>query len=463
MGGENASGRQRLPLSSLLKIKESLLEKTQLSRTETWRRQVPKSWKIFLGITLILGVLLRTIWGSDIEYKSDEHFMFERTQKVGVSEELPLLGMPSGVGTRNPAMSIWVFLGLKHLFFAENPPELARSVEILNILALIGLLLFSLKCVEQKERTAWFWTIALASVNPLAVLLQRKIWAQSTLPFFCVLLLIGWWKRNKKWGAFLFGLIGILIGQIHMSGFFFSAALFSWTFFFSHYLTERKNIGWTPFCIGLILGFFPLIPWIQYFFENQESSTSLVTFFAQSDRKVLLTSLFWQHWVTDPSGLGIWYSLGVQHFTEFLKYPQILDTPTYLVAFAHIGIGVILVSVLIQTLLKIWNSPQIWKSAWIGADSDSSFLRNSALCGYGILLSIAGIFIYRHYLIITFPFESLWLAQITLRNSKKPKVILSLLWIFQLLITSSFLVYIHENGGAPGGDYGVGYQFQKTN
>ena len=69
--------------------------------------------------------------------------------------------------------------------------------------------------------------------------------------------------------------------------------------------------------------------------------------------------------------------------------------------------------------------------------------------------------IYRHYLVVTFPLEFLWLAQLVLRNTKKPVHILSVFWACQLLISIGFLSYIHINHGAAGGDYGIGYQFQR--
>ena len=94
-------------------------------------------------------------------------------------------------------------------------------------LALAALL--GLRMRLGSARDTWLWAVALASVNPLAVLFQRKIWAQSVLPIFCVLLIAAWMRRSTRWGAFCWGLLGALLGQVHMSGFFFAAALCAWT------------------------------------------------------------------------------------------------------------------------------------------------------------------------------------------------------------------------------------------
>jgi hypothetical protein len=84
---------------------------------------------------------------------------------------------------------------------------------------------------QRHERTLWLWGLALAAVSPLAILFSRKIWAQDLLPIFCVPLLIGHWYRDKRWGAFIWGLVGAVMGQVHMSGFFLAAGLWLWTIY----------------------------------------------------------------------------------------------------------------------------------------------------------------------------------------------------------------------------------------
>ena len=69
-----------------------------------------KNWIVFLSVALLLGAVLRLSFPNDIEYKSDEKYMFEAVRSIGVTESWPRLGMMSGSGTiQNPGMSVWVF------------------------------------------------------------------------------------------------------------------------------------------------------------------------------------------------------------------------------------------------------------------------------------------------------------------------------------------------------------------
>ena len=151
-----------------------------------------RAW-IALGVALVAGATLRFTWNADMEFKGDESWMYQRAVHVGRGEPWPELGMPSGVGLRNPGFSVWLFVGLSHLTGATTPLQLERGVVALNVAALVLLAFFIWRCVPEDEREIWMWAAALAAVNPLGLLLQRKIRAQSTLPLFCVLFLWGWW------------------------------------------------------------------------------------------------------------------------------------------------------------------------------------------------------------------------------------------------------------------------------
>src|SRR3954467_14908445 len=61
-------------------------------------------------LALAIGALLRLVWPQDIEFKCDEAYMFERAMRSGISEHFPSIGMQSGAGTPNPALSIWIFV-----------------------------------------------------------------------------------------------------------------------------------------------------------------------------------------------------------------------------------------------------------------------------------------------------------------------------------------------------------------
>jgi hypothetical protein len=181
-----------------------------------------RNWKLFLIFALLAGAVLRLIFVSDMEYKQDEEYMVYRLLNVGKTEAWPWLGIASGVHVKNPGMSVWVFILLGKLFGATEPMGLCRAVMLLNIAALLLAFWFAIRWLKDSERTPWLWGLALACVNPFAILYHRKIWAQSVLPFFSMLFLMSWWKRATNWGAFFWGFVGACIGQIHMSGFFFA-------------------------------------------------------------------------------------------------------------------------------------------------------------------------------------------------------------------------------------------------
>ena len=125
---------------------------TRMSETVTKTNR--KGWLAFLSLALLLGVILRLSFPGDIEYKDDEKYMFGATQKIGITESWPLLGMPSGVKVNNPGMSVWIFVVLSRVTRASAPPELARAVQLLNILALFVLASFSLYLLPEPEKPA---------------------------------------------------------------------------------------------------------------------------------------------------------------------------------------------------------------------------------------------------------------------------------------------------------------------
>ena len=156
-------------------------------------------------------------------------------------------------------MSLWIFYIIGSISGAANPPALARGVQVCNVAAILLLLVFALRCLKDREREWWLWTVALVCVNPFAVLFERKIWPPCTLPLFMVAFLAGWRSRSARGGAFCWGLFGILAAQIHMAGFFFAAAFILWTA-----LYDRFRVAWGWWLAGNLAGAIPMLPWIYY-------------------------------------------------------------------------------------------------------------------------------------------------------------------------------------------------------
>lgn len=405
---------------------------------ETLQKPNSKLWLSFLVTAILLGALLRLSYPGDIEYKGDEKYMFDATLAFQATGSLPLIGMTTGVGGKNPGLSVWVFLALAKLTHSSTPPELARAVQLLNILGLGVLAFFSLRLVREAERLPWLWATALAAVNPFAVVFGRKIWAQCTLSLFCVLFWMAWYYRQRRMGAFFWGLIGVCLGQVHLSGFFLAAAVFLWTL----YRDRQARWGWWVFGSGL--GALFLIPWAQYMLTHPGYG------FSQMEFQWLVRPKFWNYWVTDPLGLGLTYFLKTVTFMRFWAYPG----GTYLVAVLHV----------IIVLAAIWILVLVQKNGGFSLGLKDRTQTGFALqsVGYlmGILLTLSCAQVFRHYLVITFPLEWVWLARLGLRDPKWGPRTLMVLWVAQLLLTALFLGFIHLNHGDVLGDYGVGYQFQ---
>lgn len=421
-----------------------------------------RGWKIFLVLSFVAGLFLRTLYVNDMEYKEDERYNYAQSQLIGTTEPWPAYGIASGAFIVNPGMSIWVFAGLAKLTGAHSPTQLARAVQLFAILGISLVLVYALLLPPEK-REPWYWVFALAMVNPIAILYQRKLWPEPFLPFFTMLLLMGWWFREKRWGAFLWGWIGALVGQIHMSGFFLAAGYFLWTVFFS---TKRRAIEWRYWLIGSILGGIPLIPWLQYLIANP-THTSLEGGWGEA-----IQLKYWVFWISGAFGLHLGNTLGIyigdtqwEQLSDFVRYPLIGGHPTYIVGLAHLGI-LFCVSWMVLQLVRFFERTlgknfRAWRDQFIGRESDAAFAQNAAFWGSGILMELTNLNIRRYYVSVVFPFEFLWLTRLALRNPLRGRSVLALLWICQFLVSAGFVHYIHVNHGSPQGDYGVGYENQK--
>src|SRR5205085_383048 len=139
----------------------------------------------------------------------------------------------------------WVFLGLGKLGGVTEPTELATACRLASIGAIVLLVVFALVCVPAAEREPWLWAAALVALNPLELVFQRKIWPTTVMPWFTMLLLIGWWHRERRWGTFLWGLAGVLAGQLNPTGMFLTLGFALWGFLF-----DRRRIAWRGWFLG---------------------------------------------------------------------------------------------------------------------------------------------------------------------------------------------------------------------
>lgn len=416
-----------------------------------WHRlknlQSDRALQIILIFAFILsGIILRLIWPADMEWKFDEKDIFSWSQRIVNGESpIPVAGAMSSALVRIPGMSIWFFaLPGK---FVDTPVALVQWVQWLNVVTLGLFTGFVFWQIPQKHHLMWLWGIAIASVNPLAILLSRRIWQPDVLAFFCFFIFLGHWFRKKPLGSFTWGLFGIFSAQLQMGGFFLVASLASWTFICDLRQKIFRKTLWFYWSLGTLVGGLPLIPWFLEVLPEFSGS-----------RKYWLSLLFpkfYAQWSTTALGINLSFTLKNWFWTDFIQQPLMGGQPTFFMAIFHlvlVAIGIIL----------IYQGAQRWlkrKRHNPAGDGDSQlefYLYGVGLVG--VLFALLRINVHPYYIAIAFPFPYLWLAHLCRGRLKY----LLTITILQLLISANFLIHVHTTGGLPecGQGYGVSYRFQ---
>jgi len=388
-----------------------------------------------------------------MEWKGDEIWTFEHVREFWQTHALAPFGMGSSAGLPNAGLSLWAFIGLSALLPVLDPVALAQAVALTNVAAILLLALFARFIVTREEREAWLWSTVLVAVNPLAVLFSRKIWPPDILPLFTVALLWVWWKRERWWGAFAWGALGALLGQVQLCGFFFAAAFVGATALF-----DRKTVRWRGWLIGSLLGALPLIPWLVAIVKLHPPVES-------ANLAALLTADFYQHWLALALGLDLHYALG-NDFHRFLAYPELLGWPTYLGG-AFLGLVVAcFATILLRFTLRLRRDATRIAERIFAASSSTALAVNAAFWGYGLLLTATARPVYLHYLVIAFALPALWLAWLERANAgDAPEAaalsrrLLASLVVAEACLTVLFLLFIHDTQSIAG-DYGTAYGAQ---
>jgi hypothetical protein len=401
--------------------------------------------KYFIFFCIAAGIFLRLNWNSDMEWKADEQWTYEKAHETVA---FPAAGMQSGGGLVNPGLSLGIFAVIAS--FTNDPLSMNRVVQVINIVAILCFMWFAMTKVKAEERQVWLYGIALASVSPLAVLFARKIWAQDLLPLFSFLILLGNYYRHKNLGAFFWGLFGALMGQIHMSGFFFAAGIFVFSALHDRY--NKIKFNWLPWLAGSVLGSIPIVLWLVYMLEHPQ--------FTRFNILHLLQFNFYFYWFLDSLGLNIMYSMR-KEFWEFIKEPVIGGMPLYFIALAHLflaAMGILTLKKIISYIKLFYlNLKQKTFSAFLFANNSiTKFYLFSILLGLGVLMNFSGFTVQPHYLICAFPFVYIFLAKIFEGKIFLLKGII----IAQLVSTVMFHLYVHRHNGIKDGDYGITYKEQ---
>ncbi|WP_020475965.1 hypothetical protein [Zavarzinella formosa] len=395
-----------------------------------------------LLLAVFIGGALRLAWPGDIEYKMDEAWTFDMVRTARETGKIPPLGMPSSRKVLNPGMSVWVFVALDRVCPAATPVDLVRGVQVCNAIALLLLAGFVWWCIPAGQREVWIWAVFLAAVNPVDVRFQRKIWPPSLFPIPLVIMWIGWWYRDRRAGAFIWGLIGALIGQVHMPGFIMSAGIVGWMLW-----KDRASVRWRWWLAGSAVGVLPMLNWLSYMTSAKEK-TPADTFVWDN----LLSMKFYTHWITQPLGIGFKHALG-DGVMDFLGQPFWDGKPTYLL-FALQGVMVAAGLTILLLCVQRWRRREPVES------TPTRTLTNAVVWGYGLLLTISFLPFFRHYLMVCFPIMAIWLAYHAVGYGSESsrrigRICLAALVAGQLILTASFMEYVHrlEGGGHRTADY----------
>ena len=380
---------------------------------------------------VVAGSALRLAAPHEFEFKADEARMVDLVRDARATGDLPWLGMATSQGVRNPGMSVWPFVALSYVFGPDSF-GLTQSVRVLNVLALMAAIGFAWWRLRGTDQQLWLAGVLLAAVNPMEVVLQRKLWAQSILPVFALLMLWLWIDRKRSWRhAAGLGAVAAVVAQIHPSGMFVVAALLAGAL----WDRDRREVSWAAAALGFAALAWPLYFWGGHLIGMATGAASAGSL-PLSPKTWLLNVVSFRYvhlLLSNVAGVAMRHSLG-SHFAAFVAQP--------IVFVAHIALVVITLFALGRWLLRRCPVPA----------NELKPLLGWGLVGTGILMTAAGVFVQRHYYFGLFPLPYVAFA-LVLRGGKSwmPVYIVAAL---QLVVSAAFLIFIHTNGGAPGARFG---------
>jgi hypothetical protein len=425
---------------------------------QRWRERV-RRWTPLAGLALalVVGGALRLGFYGVIEWKGDEQWTFVHAKAMAASganiSQWPPVGMASSVGAPNPGLSLWVFTWLMELG-ARTPPDLARAVQALSVVALLAFAAFGFLAISKQRREPWLWAAALWAANPASIILERKIWTPSVLPLPAVGMLWAWRYRRHRAAAFAWGLLGALMAQIHLGAGLFAAALAIWTL-----VADRRAFPWIGWIAGGLVGALPAIPWAldlaQHAWPHGPPRPPAASFYLR--------------WPNFLIGNGPQYTLNRAGFADFLNDPRLNGSPTHLAAALQVALLAATALLVVRAAQKLLRDRGMPPRALFLGDSPETLMAAAAFWGYGGLLTLitfAGAGSYRHYMEIIAPLMALWTALFALwtdKGAQRPwaRATLVVICAAQAGLSLCLLAYI-ERVGATTGDFGVSWRAQQA-
>jgi uncharacterized membrane protein YhaH (DUF805 family) len=427
-----------------------------------------------LALALIAGGILRSVWIEDMEWKRDEQWSYRMSQEVGRTRPWPSVGMPTSLGFPNPGLSAWIFVPIGRI--AKTPTSMARVIVLLNMIGLIGFAGAVRAYLAPREREPWLWGLALQAVSPYAIRLSRKIWPPSILTPLLLLLWIGHRHRQARWGAFAWGLVGALIGQVHLSGWFVATGLALGTVVAEYRGRLPRSRYWHFWLLGTALGLLSALPWARALPRTPPSPPA-----GTVDRIIVRHVFGYLYGVVASSTSVLAYAaLGLGRDTPDYEISPIIDgIPTHVPDLLSLSIILAIVVRIVVRLIGAIVAPGLrWASGMIAlgvgvrrngdasasgeparadgeCDSTVFYLWSTIAIPSALFLLTTDVYFY-HYFFVLCPFLFVLVAVCLLPWRR---VLLGLV-IAQALLSCAFLHYIHQKGGTVRGEYGLTYARQ---
>lgn len=221
------------------------------NNTPSWRR----TDTIWVSLVIVAAALMRFINLNYMEFKGDEaNNLFTACQIF--QHRLPLVGIPSSIGTDNPPF--FIYLMALPLSLSRNPVIAAGFIALLNCCA-VGLTYIF--CHRFFNRRIAVVASLLFAVNPWAIFYSRKIWQQDVLPiavvgFFFFLFAAVFEKRAKALvGAFA---CYAMMTQLHLSSMFYGIVMLALV------VWQRPKIKWQYYALGIATVLAIYLPYIIF-------------------------------------------------------------------------------------------------------------------------------------------------------------------------------------------------------
>jgi hypothetical protein len=425
-----------------------------------------------LALALICGGILRSLWIQDMEWKQDERWSYRMSQEVGRSQPWPAVGMATSLGFPNPGLSVWLFVPIGRI--AKTPTAMVRAVVFLNMIGLVGFAAAVRAYLPPQEREPWLWGLALQAVSPFAIRMSRKIWPPSILTPLLLLLWISHRHRLSRWGAFAWGLVGALIGQVHLSGWFVAVGLAAGTAVAEWRRRLPRSRFWHWWLLGTVLGSLTAMPWARALPSWPVP--------ARSAPELLKSHIFGTVYYLAASATSTlpYSSLGLGRESEvFRLLPLVEGIPTH--AFDLLS-GFIVLAIVARMIGRLFAAVVVPSARWAWRavarrDPDSSdgerstevapaqsaaeyestrfYLWSTIAIPCLIFMLTTDVYFYHYYFVLCpFLFVAFAVWMLPWRR------LLLVMVIAQALMSCLYLSYIHENGGTRRGEYGPTYARQ---